>query len=76
MLLVLAQTILLFSHERFQKIQEFYGVDLPNLKQSDDDVPIGISVDEISDTLTSYDIHKQILAGDALASIDGFRTMI
>ena len=62
------------SNESFQKKND--DVDLPNLKQSDDDVTIGVSVDKIRDTLPSYDIRKTILAGDALASADGFRTMI
>ena len=46
------------SNDSFEKENTIYGVDLPNVKQSDDDVTIGVSVDTIH-PLPSYDIRRQ-----------------
>ena len=65
-----------FTSEIFAKIKKFYGVSVPDLKCSEDDATIAVSVDKIRDNLPLYDVRRKILASDALASVDGFRIMI
>ena len=46
------------------------------LSASDDDVVLTSPVGALRDTLPLNDVWRTILATDALASVDGFRTMV
>ena len=41
-----------------------------------DDVLFGVSVDDLTDLLPTFDQRRRILATDALASVEGFRIMV
>ena len=65
-----------FTNENFATMKKYYNVNVPDLTCSDDDATIAVSVNKMRDNLPPYDVRKKILAGDALASVDGFRIMI
>ena len=49
---------------------------MPEVNASSEDVVLVASVEEMAKTLPCRDARKRILATDALASVDGFRTMV
>ena len=65
-----------FANDKFAKLKKLYGADSPKLTETEDDTTIAVSVDKIRNNLPSYDVRRKNLAGDALASVDGFRIMI
>ena len=52
------------------------GRNTPELTAVSEDKVFTISVEDMCNTLPSYDERRRILATDSLASVDGFRTMV
>ena len=62
------QNDIFFANKSFTHMSQFYTASIPNLKASQDDASITLSVGKMLEHLPSYDDRRKILAGDALAS--------
>ena len=50
--------------------------DVAGSKPSEDDVVLGVPIEDVAGSLPSYDQRRGILARDSLACVDGFRMLI
>ena len=57
-------------------LKKYCGRKDPRLHRNADDVYLSVPVADIIDSLPTYDERRKILARDALASVDGFRTIV
>ena len=65
-----------FKSDRVKAFRPYYSQTLPDLKEDPSSVLLTSSVDDMRESLPPYDVRRKILAGDALASVDGFRVMV
>ena len=62
--------------DRFKHFRAYYTHDVPDMKANSESIIVTASVDDMRKALPPYDVRKNILAGDTLASGDGFRIMV
>ena len=62
--------------DRVKAFRPYYSQTVPDLKEDPSSVLLTSSVDDMRESLPPYDVRRKILAGDALASVDGFRVMV
>ena len=65
-----------FESKLTAHLKKYAAADCPDLATEDDDILLQASVQDILSTLPSHDVRRQILATDALASVEGFRVMV
>ena len=66
----------LFKSDSFKHFKPYYAQGVPDMKADPGSIILTASVDDMREALPSYDVRRKILAGDALASVDGFRIMV
>ena len=64
------------NSDRFTRFRPYYARDVPDTKADPDGIILTASVDDMREALPPYDVRRNILVGDALASVDGFRIMV
>ena len=65
-----------FNCDRFKGFRPYYARGVPDMKADPDSIILTASVDDMREALPPHDVRRNILAGDALASVDGFRIMV
>ena len=65
-----------FKNCTSQKFEHVCGPNAPRMRVKEGDIFLSVSAQGLLDKLPDYDERRQMLATDALASVDGFRIMI
>ena len=65
-----------FKSKLTAHMKKYAAADCPDLATEEDDILLQASVEDILDMLPSHDVRRQILATEALASVEGFRVMV
>ena len=71
-----ASARLCFKSDCFTHLRQYYAQHVPDMKADPASIILTASVDDMREVLPSYDVRRKILAGDAVASVDGFRIMV
>ena len=65
-----------WKHSAAQSVRRFGDWNEPELNVDTGDCVFGVSADDLASFVPTYDQRRQILATDALASVEGFRAMV